>query len=107
MLGALLANAEGGASAAQLGTVTDAALAAVRSCTGATDLLVKSKLGLDETVLPPMLRVLAYALLPALKRALTDVAGRLDGIEVVALGREALLACEEAELRRDLLARVA
>ena len=65
------------------GTVTDAALAAVRSCTGATDLLVKSKLGLDETVLPPMLRVLAYALLPALKRALTDVAGRLDGIEVV------------------------
>ena len=41
------------------GTVTDAALAAVRSCTGATDLLVKSKLGLDETVLPPMLRVLA------------------------------------------------
>ena len=47
------------------GTVTDAALAAVRSCTGATDLLVKSKLGLDETVLPPMLRVLAYALLPA------------------------------------------
>ena len=65
------------------GTVTDAALAAVRSCTVATDLLVKSKLGLDETVLPPMLRVLAYALLPALKRALTDVAGRLDGIEVV------------------------
>ena len=48
------------------------------------EILVKGKLALDQTVLPPLLRIFAATCLPALKAALDDVAGRVEGAVVVA-----------------------
>jgi len=72
------------------GTLTEAVLKAVKACASEAtlkndaDILVKGKLALDQTVLPPLLRIFAATCLPALKAALDDVAGRVEGAVVVA-----------------------
>ena len=48
------------------------------------DILVKGKLALDQTVLPPLLRIFAATCLPALKEALSEVARQVEGAVVVA-----------------------
>ena len=48
------------------------------------EILVKGKLALDQTVLPPLLRIFAATCLPALKEALSEVAGQVEGAVVVA-----------------------
>ena len=48
------------------------------------EILVKGKLALDQTVLPPLLRIFAATCLPALKAALADVAKQVEGAVVVA-----------------------
>ena len=72
------------------GTLTEAVLKAVKACASEAtlkndaDILVKGKLALDQTVLPPLLRIFAATCLPALKAALDDVAGQVEGAVVVA-----------------------
>ena len=74
------------------GTLTEAVLKAVKACASEAtlkndaDILVKGKLALDQTVLPPLLRIFAATCLPALKAALDDVAGQVEGAVVVASG---------------------
>ena len=48
------------------------------------EILVKGKLALDQTVLPPLLRIFAATCLPALTTALSDVAKQVEGAVVVA-----------------------
>ena len=48
------------------------------------EILVKGKLALDQTVLPPLLRIFAATCLPALTAALSDVAKQVEGAVVVA-----------------------
>ena len=54
-------------------------------------LLAKGKLMMDKEVLPPMLRVFAYMCLPALKRALDEVAGTVKK----SLFKDVEVKCEE------------
>ena len=74
------------------GTLTEAVLKAVKACASEAtlkndaDILVKGKLALDQTVLPPLLRIFAATCLPALKEALSEVAGQVEGAVVVASG---------------------
>ena len=49
-----------------------------------SEILVKGKLALDQTVLPPLLRIFAATCLPALTTALSDVAKQVEGAVVVA-----------------------
>ena len=49
-----------------------------------SEILVKGKLALDQTVLPPLLRIFAATCLPALTAALSDVAKQVEGAVVVA-----------------------
>ena len=55
------------------------------------NLLAKGKLMMDKEVLPPMLRVFAYMCLPALKRALDEVAGTVKK----SLFKDVEVKCEE------------
>ena len=72
------------------GTLTEAVLKAVKACASEAtlkadaEILVKGKLALDQTVLPPLLRIFAATCLPALTAALSDVAKQVEGAVVVA-----------------------
>ena len=82
------------------GNLSEAVLEAVKACASEAtleadaDILVKGKLALDETVLPPLLRVFAATCLPALKDALHDVTKPIQGAVVIASEEGSVKACE-------------
>ena len=76
------------------GAVTEAALRATEACVDARtlekdpDTLVKSKMRIDETVLPPLLRVFAFNCLPLLKEKLEEIAKEVKGVKEVICNEE-------------------
>jgi hypothetical protein len=71
------------------GAVTEAALRATEACVDARtlkkdpDTLWKSKIRIDETVLPPLLRVFAFNCLPLLKEKLGEIKKNVKGVKEV------------------------
>ena len=80
--------------------LSEVAMKAIKACASEAtlkadaDILVKGKLALDETVLPPLLRVFAATCLPALKEALYDVTKQIQGAVVIASEEGSVKACE-------------